>query len=49
MYRTQVTAKLSQVEKTYLEQAWQGEITLEEACKNIKPEADAILDEMNAK
>lgn len=44
-----VTAKLSQVEKTYLEQAWQGEITLEEACKNIKPEADAILDEMNAK
>lgn len=44
-----VTAKLSQVEKTYLEQAWQGEITLEEACKSIKPEADAILDEMNAK
>ena len=30
-----VTAKLSQVEKTYLEQAWQGEITLEEALSLI--------------
>lgn len=44
-----VTSELSQVEKTYLEQAWMGEITLEEACKKIKPEADAILDKMNAK
>lgn len=44
-----VTSELSQVEKTYLEKAWTGEITLEEACKSIKPEADAILDKMNAK
>ncbi len=43
------TSELAQVEKTYLEQAWMGEITLEEACKKIKPEADAILDKMNAK
>lgn len=44
-----VTSELSQVEKTYLEKAWMGEITLQEACESIKPEADAILDKMNAK
>ena len=42
-----MTSELSQVEKTYMEKAWMGEITLEEACKSIKPEADAILDKMN--
>lgn len=42
-----VTSELSQVEKTYMEKAWMGEITLEEACKSIKSEADAILDKMN--
>lgn len=42
-----VSSELGQVEKTYLEKAWMGEITLEEACKSIKPEADAILDKMN--
>ena len=44
-----VTSELAQVEKKYLEQACMGELTLEEACKKIKPEADAILDKMNSK
>lgn len=44
-----VTSELSQVEKKYLEPAWKGEISLEEACKNIAKEQDPILEKMNSK
>lgn len=44
-----VDAHLLEVNDCILVLAWMGEITLEEACEKIKPEADAILDKMNAK
>lgn len=45
----EASSELAQIEAKYLDQAWKGEISLEEACKSIKPEADAVLDKMNKK
>ena len=44
-----VTSELGTVSKPYFEKAWKGEMKLEDACKAIKPEADAVLDKMNGK
>ena len=44
-----VTSELGQPEKKYLEPAWKGEMKLDEACKKVAEEQNAILDKMNSK
>ena len=44
-----ITSELSTIEKNYLDQAWNGEMSLEEACKKIAEEEQPLLDKMNGK
>lgn len=44
-----VSSEIGQVQKKYMEQAWTGDISLEDACKKIVEEEQPILDKMNAK
>ncbi len=38
-----VAAELYDLEATYLQKAYNGEESLEDACKELKAEADALL------
>lgn len=38
-----VAAELYDLEATYLQKAYSGEESLEDACKELKAEADALL------
>lgn len=44
-----ITSELSTIEKTYLDQAWSGDMSLEDACKKIAEEEQPLLDKMNGK
>lgn len=44
-----ITSQLAEIEKKYLDQAWSGTISLEEACKKIVEEEQPLLDKMNGK
>lgn len=44
-----VTSELGNASKPFLEQAWKGEITLQEAAKQAEAAQNEVLDKMNSK